>query len=167
MKKEYWTKRIALVALTGLIGSGLLTGCQKEETETKIVVEDANGETNSYKYVVSVTYKMKDSEDANVLLMGLVGERENEKTYRSFRIPEYSLVESYDPESYSKEYRLVTNSFLPEQNEEFTKNAEVLSVAYLLSSTKYFSYTDVLNQEELSLKANQKQYENIENSISR
>ncbi len=166
MKKEFWTKRIALVALTGLISSGLLTGCQKEETENK-VVEDANGETNSYKYVVSVTYKMKDSEDANVLLMGLVDERENEKTFRSFRIPEYSLVESYDPESYSTDYKLVTNSFLPEQNEEFTENAEVLSVAYLLSSTKYFSYTDVLQQEEVSLKANQKQYENKENNISR
>lgn len=45
MKKEFWTKRIALMALTGLISSGLFVGCQKNENtneNTNISTESEN-----------------------------------------------------------------------------------------------------------------------------
>lgn len=67
MKKEYWTKRIALVALTGLLSGSVLTACQKQEFK---VVEI--GDTNKEKLD-------KDMEES-----------QNDKTYF---VPDYALLE--------------------------------------------------------------------------
>lgn len=52
MKKEFLTKRIALVALTGLISSGILTGCQKNESINGNISISTESE-NQDKYFVS------------------------------------------------------------------------------------------------------------------
>lgn len=76
MKKEYWTKRIALVALTGLIGSGLLTGCQKEDTNESVTISSES--QNQEKYFVPdyalLEYEYDGEKSAKVVEMTIKDE---------------------------------------------------------------------------------------------
>lgn len=157
MQKEKMVKKIALIGMYGLLSSSLLTGCQKNSTvkvsestkEEGRSVENANGEWKRYKNIVVAT--MEGPNGLDVLLMGLEEESENRKVYRSFRIPEYTLIETYEKETYALDYHLETKAFLPEKNEEFTNQNEVISVAYLIGSLEDLTYEDVLIIEEMDL----------------
>lgn len=160
LKQNGKVEEMAIIGLTILLcGTGLwesytenfeIAPVGKVES-VGFLLEDANSEWKTYKEKISVTYEVEGRNYQNVLIMGLEEEQENQKTYRSLTIPEYTLVEINDKENNSIEYILQDKSICPESEiENFSENHIVTSVAWCISGDQIENFEEIKNQEQIS-----------------
>ncbi len=123
---------------------------KKEKVLKFTLAENANGDWKEYLSLHTVAVCRNEEGEKYELLVLLETDEKDKKVYRSLTNPEISVVEIYDENGYFLKYELQKKNGLEKQNEEFTKQNEVLYTVSSFGAPTQISYKYALWYEQES-----------------